>query len=326
MVYTSPPEFHEMASKPSSTSTPTGMSLPNETWINILDYIYDTYTLKSILSASRHFRVLGLEIALRVLVWDTAEKTHSRLVSLLQNPEKRCIPRVISMKLGAVPSAADTISIYELRDSKLGQLPDLQEAVRLRSLGTLSNLRCLTIVGGSILTHFFDTFRQLRRLDRLRLQSCTVCVPHSDVEDLLYEPDLTITSLVLIDIVLCNPSSQVSSQLWHRVREFSVISSTETTAYAESQATLFLPHFPNLVRLQILGVTSDEIWIPTVAAPPILPLLQSFSGSWDMAMSILASGVHLDQVHLLDAISVKQAAQLIERLTATRTLQLVLDD
>ncbi|KAJ7070123.1 hypothetical protein C8F01DRAFT_544700 [Mycena amicta] len=299
------------------------MSLPNEIWIAIFTHVEDVPTLKAILSTSRHFHVLGLEEALRNLVWNTAEKTHRRLAELLQSPDKRRLPRILSMKLEeGDPIENRTLFSWESPNLRLAKKPDLCEALRVRCIGTLSNLRSLTIVGGTILPHYFDAFRQLRRLETLRLHDCAVCTPHCGAAaDPLGEPDLAITTLGLHDIVVCNQIERGTPHLWRRVHDFAIFSSTQTMAYVEGQAALFLPHLPNLHKLCVHGLPDDsdlQTWMSI--DPPQLrnvsPLLRSLSGSWRMALEMLSSATELEEISVHDTITATQAVELVDGLNS----------
>lgn len=74
-------------------------SLPNEIWLHIFAHVKEKATLKAILSTSYRFHALGLEEVLCAPVWNTAVKTYSRLLDLLNSPEKCRILRVLSMTL-----------------------------------------------------------------------------------------------------------------------------------------------------------------------------------------------------------------------------------
>nr|GAT54775.1 predicted protein [Mycena chlorophos] len=290
---------------------------------------------KAILSTSRRFRALGLEEALRSLVWDTADKTHRRLAELLQSPEKRRIPRMITMRLGGSKSDGETHFQFDWDSTNLSlaRKPDLHEAMRIRGIGMLANLRTLAISGGTILPYYFDAFRQLRHLNRLRLESCTICAPHSGAAaDPFGEPDLAVTALELHDVILCNQIHRMTPHLWQRVQEFTVSSSTHATAYVEIQAAAFLSHLPNLLSLHVYGVQMDsDVLAWTTLEPPsiayMVPLLRSFSGSWRMAMEIVACGIELAEIRLPEEISVNQACELVEGLNPknTRVIELVIE-
>ncbi|KAF7297590.1 hypothetical protein MKEN_01381800 [Mycena kentingensis (nom. inval.)] len=312
---------------PLAMVTATATLLPNELWLSIFTHIDDIPTIKNVLLTSQHFHALGLDATLRNLVWRTPEKTHKRLADLLHCPEKRRLPRELFMALGTGTAPNSTLVDW---DAPATSIPDLQEAMRIRCLGTLANLRSLTITGGTILPHYFDALRQLRRLDLLRLQHCGVfiCAPADDLSLGLGEPDLTITSLALHNVVLCtdsnsDPAADTTTHLWQRVRDFEVFSTIDANLFVETQAAHLLPHLPALERLRVWGLptvgpgdTPVHAWVPLDPAPlgGVAPTLRAFSGTRRMALEIIPQAPSLEEICLQEEISAARALELVESL------------
>ncbi|KAJ6573453.1 hypothetical protein DFH09DRAFT_1312156 [Mycena vulgaris] len=146
------------------------MSLPNELWLRIFASVTDAPTLKAILAISHRFHALGLEVGLRTVVWQPAWKTHSRVMEFLERPEKCRILRVLSLTLD------NNFHHGQIIDVESGDLERIYQREQdwLRCLRRFSNLTSLTITGGQISPFYFDTFRWLRCLTEVKLQSCWV--------------------------------------------------------------------------------------------------------------------------------------------------------
>ncbi|KAJ7137259.1 hypothetical protein C8R46DRAFT_1047586 [Mycena filopes] len=274
---------------------------------------HDAPTLKAILSTSHRFHALGLEEALRSLVWDTPQKTRRGLRGLLNDPAKCRIPRTLAMTLDDAPD-------YLVKF--LTTTPD-----EFRCLSMLCNLRVLTITGGTIISAHFQMFRHLRRLTELQLEFCSLApfVAGDPADADFIWADTALTKLVLYNVVLSEEfhAEGAPTELLRRVE------SLEITSFAIGTLAMLFPHLPALVRLSIdprpHSTNASSLSNPTYNFPASL---RAFAGPLQVALEAVAQLPQLEELSVLDALaSAPFIEALVEKLNpeTTRVVALKLE-